>query len=124
MATTRTQASAPLASREFNGEVLLDCLDELRAAQVQQRHLNDCAAALGGLAGHPVEDAANRLRSIAASRFGTLPALASLLVRWSKKLKSNADVPLLIAHFERLALASAALGAMRRAQERLPRGDS
>ena len=46
-------------------------------------------------------------------------ALSSLLVRWAAKLKAEADVPLLIAHFERLAVTSAIVSGVRRASESL-----
>jgi hypothetical protein len=115
-------ASPPFASRELNGEVLLDELLELKAAQVPQRHINDCVLVLRDLDGLRVPDAAGRLKQIASSRFAGQPALAALLVRWAQKLKTDADVQLLVAHLERLALATALVAAVRRGTERLPRG--
>lgn len=120
VAATHTQLSPPFASRELNGEVLLDCLDELRGAQVNQQHLNDCATALHDLRGARVPDAVARLKHLAANRFAAQPALASLLVRWAQKLKGEADVAALVAHLERLALTAAVLSALRRAAARLP----
>jgi hypothetical protein len=114
-------ASPPFASRELNGEVLLDALAELRNAQVGQQQLNDCVAGLRDLEGLRLSEVVSRLRSL-AGRFSGHPALASLLVRWAGRLKSEADVPLLLSHLERLALASALIAALRRGQERLPRG--
>lgn len=122
MATSRVQPSPPFASRELNGEVLLEELADLRQAQVQQRHLNDCVLNLRGLEGVRVSDAAARLKQLASNRFAGQPALASLLVRWAAKLKSEVDVPLLVSHLERLALASAIVTALRRGTERLPKG--
>lgn len=120
MAPHRTHPSAPFASRELNGEVLLEELADLRQAQVQQRHLNDCALNLRGLDGLPVAEAGQRLRQLASNRFSGQPALASLLVRWATKLKSDADVPLLVSHLERLAMTAALVTALRRAADRLP----
>jgi hypothetical protein len=122
MATSRTQPSAPFASRELNGEVLLEELAELRSAQVQQRHLEDCVLHLRGLAGVRVSEATARLKQLASNRFAGQPALASLLVRWAWRLKGEVDVPLLVGHLERLALTSALITALRRGAERLPRG--
>lgn len=118
----RIQASPPFASRELNGQVLLEELAELRQAQVQQRHLDDCVANLRDLSGVRVSEAGARLRQLASGRFGSQPALARLLVQWAQKLRSEADVPLLVAHLQRLAIASAVLGALRRGTERLTRG--
>lgn len=122
MATARAQPSSPFVSREFNGEVLLEELGELRDAQVPQRHLVDLAAAVKDLNGVRVSEAVQRLGALAANRFAGTPALASLIVRWSKRLKADVDVPLLVGHFERLALTTAMVGALRRAAEQLPRG--
>ena len=122
MAATRPQPSAPFASRELNGDVLLEELTDLRTAQVQQRHLNDAVIGLQDLAGARVSEASARLKSLASNRFAGQPALASLLVRWAAKLKSELDVPMLVSHFERLALTSALVTALRRGAERLPKG--
>lgn len=113
--------SAPFASRELNGEVLLDALAELRNAQVGQQQLNDCVGALRELQGARLGEVTLRLRAL-AGRFPGQPALASMLVRWAGRLKSEADVPLLLGHLERLAVASALIAALRRGQERMPRG--
>ena len=113
------QVSAPFASREFNGELLLEELDSLRDAQVRQNHLNDCVIALQQVDGLRVNEAAVRIRQLAGGRFQGQPALASLLVRWAARLKTELDVPQLTSHLRRLALASALIGAMRRGSERL-----
>jgi hypothetical protein len=118
----RSQPAAPFVSREVNGEVLLEELSDLRSAQVLQRQLNDCVQGLRELTGTRAGEAQAHLKQLAAARFAQAPALGSLLLRWAGRLKSDVDVPLLIAHFERLALVSATMGALRRAAERLPRG--
>ena len=115
-------ASAPFKNRELNGELLLEELAELRAGQVQQKHLNDCVANLRGISGGRVSEATQQLKAMATGRFGAQPALASLLVRWSTRLKSELDVALLVGHLERLALTAALVGALRRCGERLPKG--
>ena len=119
MATAKSQPSTPFARRELNGEVLLEELSDLRNAQVQQKLLNDLVVGLRDLEGVRVSEAAQRLRQLAANRFTGAPALSSLLVRWAAKLKAEADVPLLIAHFERLAVTSAIVSGVRRASESL-----
>lgn len=60
-------------------------------------------------------EAALRIKQLAANRFSGAPALGAVLVRWAAKLKAEADVPLLISHFERLAVAAAVVGSLRRA---------
>ena len=75
-----------------------------------------------GLAGTRVSEASAQLKALATGRFAGQPALASLLVRWSSKLKTEFDVSLLVGHLERLALTAAVVAAMRRASERLPKG--
>lgn len=115
----RAQPSTPFASRELNGEVLLEELSDLRNAQLHQKHLNDLVLNLRDLQGVRVSEAAQRLKALAQNRFSGTPALASLLVRWSVKLKVEADVPLLVAHFERLAITSAIVASVRRAADQL-----
>lgn len=122
MAGARAQVSLPFASRELNGEVLLDELTDLRTAQVAQQHLTEVAVALRSLQGAHPPEAQALLRQLAAGRCSGQPSLAALLVRWSAKLKSELDVPALVSHFERLALTSLLLSALRRGAERLPRG--
>lgn len=122
MAAARPQASAPFVNRELNGEQLLDELSELRNAQIAQKHLEDLARALHELEGRRVAEAVLQLKQLASNRFAGQPAIASLLVRWSAKLKSEVDVGLLVGHLERLALVSALLGAFRRGADRLPKG--
>ncbi|MDP1916692.1 MAG: hypothetical protein Q8L14_10620 [Myxococcales bacterium] len=122
MAAARPQPSAPFVSRELNGENLLDELAELRNAQVAQKHLEDMVRALRELEGSRVSEAVTRLKSLATNRFSGQPVIASLLVRWSTKLKTELDVGLLVSHLERMTLVSALLGAFRRGAERLPKG--
>lgn len=119
MAPARSQPSSPFASRELNGEVLLEELADLRSAQVPQKNLNDLVVGLRDLEGVRVSEASMRLRQLAQNRFSGTPALASLLVRWAARLKSEADVPLLLAHFERLAVTAAIISGVRRAADSL-----
>lgn len=119
MATARSQPSTPFVSRELNGEVLLEELADLRHAQVPMKLLSDLVVGLRDLEGVRVSEAAQRLKQLAANRFSSTPALASLLVRWAAKLKVEPDVPLLIAHFERLALTAAIVASVRRAADAL-----
>lgn len=113
--------STPFASRELNGEVLIEELNDLRNAQVPNKLLSDLVVGLRDLHGVRVSEAALRLTQLAANRFSGTPALSSLMVRWSKKLKVEADVPLLVSHFERLAIAAAVVASVRRATESLKR---
>lgn len=122
MAAARPQPSAPFVSRELNGEHLLDELAELRNAQVTQRHLEDMVRALRELEGSRVSEAVTRLKALATNRFAGHPVIASLLVRWSSKLKTELDVGLLVSHLERMTLVSALLTAFRRGADRLPKG--
>jgi hypothetical protein len=114
--------SPPFASREFNGEVLLEELDELRHAQVKQQALNDCALAMRDIGGRRAQEASLRIKSLAQNRFSQQPALGSLLTRWSLKLKSDEDVAALVSHFERVAFLSAMISSVMRGQERLSKG--
>ena len=115
----RPAASGALSSRELNGEGLLEELAELRQVQLAQKELNDCALSARELSGMRVGEAQGRLKALAAGRFVGSPALAALLVRWAQRLKSEADVPILSSHLERLALTSAIVTALRRAQSRV-----
>ncbi len=119
---TRAQPAPPFASRELNGEVLLEELSDLRGAHVQQRTLNDAVQGLSELGTARVTEAITRIKQLAAGRFAGQPAMAELLVRWAARLKTEVDVPLLVAHFERLAMTAAALHALRKAADRLPQG--
>lgn len=118
----KAQPAPPFANRELNGEVLLEELSELRTAQVHHKQLVDCVAGLRELSGVRASEATQRIKHLATSRFAQQPALAGLLVRWAARLKSDVDVPLLLGHFERLAMVGATTSALRRAAERLPRG--
>lgn len=113
------QVSAPFASRELNGELLLEELGQLRSAQVGQAQLNECVLALGALEGLRSSEAAVRLRQLAGGRFQRQPALAGLLVRWAARLKSDLDVAHLVSHLRRLALVAAVTGVMPRVADRL-----
>lgn len=107
------QLSAPFAHRELNGEILLEELTALRDAQVSQPDLEESAAALKALTGLRAGEAMSRLKQLAAGRFQPQPALASLLVRWAAKLRTDADVTALAQHFRRLAIVGALVGAIR-----------
>lgn len=113
--------SAPFQQRELNGETLLEELRDLRAAGVNQKHLNDCALAMRELARLSPTEAVTRLKAL-SQRFGDQKELASTLNRWSAKVKNPGDVPALCSHFERLALASGLFSAMMRGAGRLSRG--
>ncbi len=113
MAASRAQPSTPFASREFNGEVLLEDLDDVRG--VGPRQLHEAAAALRELEGLPVTQAAQRLTTLASSRFADAPSLAALLGRWARKLRADADVSALRGHLERLAVLAALVGVVRSA---------
>lgn len=106
--------SAPFASRELNGEVLLEELQDLRDARVGPQTLTDCALAVRPLKTLRVSEASVRIKQLAGSRFQAQPALAALLVRYAAKLKSDDDVGALCGHLERLALTAQLLGAIRR----------
>lgn len=114
--------SPAFAHREFDGETLLEEAGTLRDAQVRQKHLDECALLLRPLRGLSAADAANRIRQIAGSRFNSQPALGALLVRWTTRLRSAADVDALVGHLERLALVSGMLAALSRERERERRG--
>jgi hypothetical protein len=109
--------SAPFASRELNGEVLLEELSDLRDSRIGSQHLIDCALAVRQIRNVRVSEAMVRLKQLAGGRFQTQPALAALLMRWAAKLKTETDVTALTGHIERMALTSSLLSAIRRAQE-------
>jgi hypothetical protein len=113
MVPPKPQPSTPFASREFNGEVLLEELEDLRTVPVRQ--LTDFANALDELMGVRATEATQRLLQLAAGRFASPPQLSTLIKVTAKKLKVDADVPLLIAHFERLAITAAITQSIRRA---------
>ncbi len=118
MAPVKAQPSAAFLNRELNGEVLLDELDELQQGRVPQRALNDCARELAAVKGSATQAAA-LIRALATNRFSRFPPLVSLLKRWATKLKTNSDVPLLAAHFDRLAVVAAVLSSLTLATRRL-----
>jgi hypothetical protein len=113
--------SAALQSRELNGDVLLDELNELRMGAVQQAALIDMSTGARDMTGMRVSEAQQWLKSF-GQRFPSQPALGNFLNRWSQKLKSDHDVPLLVSHLERLAQAAVVMSALRRCTERLPKG--
>jgi hypothetical protein len=115
-------ASAPFLSREFNGEILLEELEDLRAGNIKQMSLNDCALALREINGRRASEVQLRLKVLAQNHFSNQPALALLLSRWSAKLKVDDDVAALISHVERLALTNSMVAAVMRGHERLQRG--
>jgi len=117
-----SQPSAPFASREFNGEVLVGELGDLRAAQVQPRHLADCVLAVRELHGATVPEAQALLKRLASNRFAGQPALSVLLVRWAGRLKSPRDVGALADHLKRLAVATVLMPVLRGGTERLRGG--
>lgn len=110
--------SAPFATRELNGEVLLEELNDLRDSRVGSQHLIDCALVVRQLRNVRVSEATLRLKQLAGGRFQAQPALAALLMRWASKLKTEADVTAFASHIERLALTAGLLGAIRRAHDR------
>lgn len=116
------ERSAFFANRELNGEVLLGEVNRLRAGQVGQAHVADCAMMLRPLEGQRPSDAKSQLRLIAEGRFASQPAMGELLVFWAEKLFTDADVDELVHHVQRLAVASGALNAMWRTRQRLERG--
>ncbi|MBX5481804.1 MAG: hypothetical protein IRZ16_08170 [Myxococcaceae bacterium] len=113
-AAGRSPLSAPFAHRELNGEILLEELADLREADVRQRQLEECAAALKSLSGLRATEAMAKLRQLASGRFQSQPALAGLLLRWAAKLRTDADVTALAQHFRQLAIVGALIGVLRR----------
>jgi len=113
--------SAPFASRELNGETLLDELASLRQAAMPQKHLNDCAVAARALRTTPLAEVPFAFQALARERFQAQPEIAGMLVRWAAKVKSEADLEALCLHLQRMALASGLLNAMYRGSGRLPR---
>lgn len=118
----RHPASPPFVHREFNGEVLLDELAELRGARVRQPELVEIAREIAQLRGRSPAQAASGLAELARGRFASPRELSALLTQWGKKVRSGADVELLAGHFQRLALAGALVSALRSAAEALPGG--
>jgi hypothetical protein len=105
-------ASTPFRHRELNGELLLDELASLRAAAVTQAELNALAAGCQNWAKLDVAAAAKVLMQ---QRATASVALSQFLETWAKKLKHPPDVALLAQHFQRLAMTSACISALRRA---------
>lgn len=105
MVPPKPQPSTPFASREFNGELLVQELGDLHALTVRQ--WSEVALAMRDLMGVRAGEAGQKLQQLATGRFASPPPLAALLKLSAKKLKVDADVPLLISHFERLAITAA-----------------
>jgi hypothetical protein len=116
--------SAAFRNRELNGTQLLDELAELRSTSVSQRLLDSTAAMLAPLRGLLAKDAQAQAFRYSKSIRADSSALAELVEHWGKKLKTKADVVLFIAHFEKLALTSALLSALRQLQATHGRGHS
>ncbi len=109
---SNTGASTPFRHRELNGELLLAELASLRAAAVTQSELNALAAGCQAWASLSVLVAAKALVQQGGT---TSVALGRFVEEWAKKLKHPPDVALLAEHFERLAMTSACISALRRA---------
>lgn len=118
----KTQPSPAFADREFNGTVLVQEIEELSSSGVPPEQISECGQDLQGLLGLPPQEASARIHALAKTRASTHPALAALLSRWAPRIKMHVDLPLLISHFNRLAMAMAALPALRAAAGRLPNG--
>jgi hypothetical protein len=101
---------------------LLEELEDLRAGNITQLALNDCALALREINGRRASEAQLRLKALAQNRFSNQPALALLLSRWAAILKVDDDVAALMSHVERLALTNSIVVAAMRGHERLQRG--
>jgi hypothetical protein len=122
MPSARSMASPAFAHREFNGEVLLDELADLRAARLSQAQLNEVATALRALRDSKPAPATAALRQLAQTRFSRPERLAELLLHWGQRLRTEADVEAVVGHFRRLALTGALLTAVRRGADRLAGG--
>lgn len=112
---SHSQLSPPLASRQFNGEVLLEEVASLRGQGVSQRALNDLASALSVRAQSTAREVSERLRHLASNRFADTPCLALLLNHWAAKLKTPADAAAVVDHFQRLVVLSAIISAVKQA---------
>lgn len=97
-------------------------MEELSSAGVSPEQVSECGQDLQGLLGLPPSEASTRIQALAKTRAATHPALAGLLTRWAPRIKMHVDLPLLISHFNRLAMSMAALPALRTAAGRMPNG--
>lgn len=112
--------SPPFAAKELNGEGMLEELQHLRDAVVNQKHLNDCALAVKNLPSKGLLEAMMEIKQLAMARFQGQPELARLLVTWAAKVKGPRDFLEMCGHFHRLAITSALLASMYRGASRLP----
>jgi hypothetical protein len=119
MPPPKPQVSPPFAARELNGERLLEELGELAESGVTQSRLDACALALRALSSLGPADAAAQVRGIAADDCGDSPGLSRMLLGWAARIRAEGDVPLLVGHFERLALVAALSAAARKATRSL-----
>ncbi len=111
MAVARAQPSSAFLGREFNGEVLVQELEDLQL--LPARTLSELAASMSMLSQLALPQAQARLTQLAQ---GQSPALANLLKQYAKRVKHDADVVQLVSHFQRLAVTAAlasAFGARR-----------
>jgi hypothetical protein len=118
----KTQPSPPFADREFNGTVLVQEVEELLLAGVPAEQIWECGQDLQALLGVPASEASTKVQALAKTRTATHPMLVALLTRWAPRIRIQVDLPLFISHFNRLAMAMAALPALRAAAGRLPNG--
>lgn len=113
MSVSAPALSPPFANREFNGEVLLAELTQLRAAQVPVGRLSEAHLALRESERVELASWPTHLRNIAVTRLSGAPAVAGLVAMWVGRVKSNEDRRAVIEHFERLAVTAAILSAVR-----------
>ncbi len=111
--------SAPFRNREFNGDLLLSELAQLRSSSVSQSTLSATSKTLTTFRDLQAADAARYILRLAEGLDPTEVALARLLKEWARKLKAKPDVVLLAAHFEKLALTSSLLSSLRGLQSTL-----
>jgi hypothetical protein len=123
MPSRKSQVSPPFAARELNGERLLEELGELAENGVTQGRLEACVMALRTLGRGSPSTATAEIRAVATDEFGDTPGLSRMLLSWAAKVRSEDDIPILLDHFERMALVAALAAAARRANRRLVGGD-
>jgi hypothetical protein len=114
MTAPKKQPSPTFSHRELNGEHLLQELRELRLGQVTQKQLNACARELRTRANLSAAELSHELRTLARGTFADDPAIGALLKSWAQKVVSDADVPILASHAQRLAMTSALVDTLRR----------
>ncbi len=111
--------SAAFLHREVDGEDLLSELNELREGQVAQRQLVEIVARLKPLRSLSFVEGSTEIRRLLDDHSNDAPRLAALVRRWAQRLRVDDDVPMLVAHFERLMLSSAILPVIRSGAARL-----